>query len=130
IDRLTAIFPAPHYENKIIWTVYLAHARYILNSAPVEEYENIVGLRDRAISCFFYLAAYKEAEHHLLKVLNWRRRTLGKSHPDTLTSMGNLASIYCEQGRWKEAEELEVKVVEEMSKTVLGELHPHTLTSM
>ena len=37
---------------------------------------------------------------------------LGQEHPDTLTSMDNLASTYQNQGRWKEAEELEVQVME------------------
>jgi hypothetical protein len=43
--------------------------------------------------------------------------------------MGNLASTYCNQGRWKEAEELEVKVMDKR-KRVLGQEHPDTLTSM
>jgi Tetratricopeptide repeat len=30
-----------------------------------------------------------------------------EEHPDTLTSMGNLASTYWNQGQWAEAEELE-----------------------
>jgi hypothetical protein len=38
-------------------------------------------------------------------------RVLGEEHPSTLTSMGNLASTYWNQGRWKEAEELEVQVM-------------------
>jgi len=38
---------------------------------------------------------------------------MGAVHPDTLTSMANLASTYRNQGRWKKAEEL-----------------PDTLTSM
>jgi hypothetical protein len=33
-------------------------------------------------------------------------------HPDTLTSMGNLALTYWNQGRWKEAKELGVEVME------------------
>jgi Tetratricopeptide repeat len=37
---------------------------------------------------------------------------LGAEHPDTLTSMANLASTYSDQGRWKEAEDLEVQVIE------------------
>ena len=41
-----------------------------------------------------------------------RKRVLGQEHPDTLTSMANLASTYRSQGRWKEAEELEVQVME------------------
>jgi hypothetical protein len=40
--------------------------------------------------------------------MHMRKRMLGDEHPDALTSMGNLASTYWKQGRWKEAEELEV----------------------
>ncbi|KAJ7825723.1 hypothetical protein B0H14DRAFT_3145159 [Mycena olivaceomarginata] len=53
---------------------------------------------------------------------------LGEEHPH-LASMANLASTYWNQGRWKDAEALEV-VVMEMRKRVLGEEHPDTLTSM
>ena len=35
-----------------------------------------------------------------------RKRALGNEHPDTLTSMANLASTYRNQDRWHEAEEL------------------------
>jgi Tetratricopeptide repeat len=52
-----------------------------------------------------------------------------EEHPDTLTSMANLASTYRNQGRWKEAEELEVQLMK-TSKRVLGAEHPNTLTSM
>jgi hypothetical protein len=44
------------------------------------------------------------------------KRKLGAEHPDTLTSMANLASTYRNQGRWKEAEELEVQVMETSSR--------------
>ncbi|KAK3380825.1 hypothetical protein B0H63DRAFT_474432 [Podospora didyma] len=43
--------------------------------------------------------------------------------------MANLASTYRNQGRWKEAEELGVQVME-IRKRVLGEEHPNTLASM
>jgi len=58
-----------------------------------------------------------------------RKRVLGTEHPDTLSSMANLASTFWNQGRWKEAEELEVQVME-TSLRVLGAEHPDTLTSM
>jgi hypothetical protein len=58
-----------------------------------------------------------------------RRNTLGWEHPSTLTSKANLASTYRNQGRWKEAEELEVQVME-TSARVPGWEHPSTLTSM
>jgi hypothetical protein len=43
--------------------------------------------------------------------------------------MANLASGYRDQGRWEEAEKLEVQVLE-VRKEVLGPEHPGTLTSM
>ena len=43
--------------------------------------------------------------------------------------MSNLASIYSQQGRTTEAEELEPQVLEAM-KRVLSAEHPHTLTVM
>jgi len=54
---------------------------------------------------------------------------LGEEHPHALTSMENLASTYMSQGHWKQAEELEVQVMQ-TSKRVLGEEHPHTLSSI
>ncbi|RHZ67122.1 uncharacterized protein CDV56_102619 [Aspergillus thermomutatus] len=57
------------------------------------------------------------------------KQVLGPEHPSTLTSMDNLASTYWNQGRWREAEELQIQVVE-TSKQVLGLEHPSTLTSM
>ncbi|KAI1554711.1 kinesin light chain, partial [Pyrenophora tritici-repentis] len=48
---------------------------------------------------------------------------------DTLSSMANLASTYRNQGRWKEAEQLEVQVMQ-ARKRVLGDEHPDKMTSM
>jgi hypothetical protein len=58
-----------------------------------------------------------------------RKRVLSNKHPDTLSSMHNLASTYQNQGRWNEAEKLFVQVME-TTKRVLGDEHPHTLTSI
>jgi hypothetical protein len=64
-----------------------------------------------------------------VQVIGTSSRVLGGEHPSTLTSMANLAPTYSNQGRLKEAEELEVRVIE-TRKRVLGEAHPSTLTSM
>ena len=58
-----------------------------------------------------------------------RKNVFSLEHPDTLISMSNLASTYSIQGRWKEAEELEVQVYETY-KSVFGLEHPRTLTIM
>ncbi|KAI9825802.1 MAG: hypothetical protein M1832_000742 [Thelocarpon impressellum] len=52
---------------------------------------------------------------------------MGVEHPSTLDNIANLASTYGKQGRWKEAEELQLQVME-TSKQVLGLDHPNTLT--
>jgi hypothetical protein len=61
-------------------------------------------------------------------VLEMRRRVLGDEHPDTFVTMGNLASTYYDQGRWKEAEVLQVQALE--MRRVLGDGHPDTLTAI
>ena len=72
--------------------------------------------------------------YHLAEIMSQRlnaqnEKVLGLEHPSTLTSMANLASTFWNQGRWKEAEELDVQVME-TRKRVLGLEHPSTLTSM
>ncbi|OCK76768.1 hypothetical protein K432DRAFT_265065, partial [Lepidopterella palustris CBS 459.81] len=58
-----------------------------------------------------------------------RKATLGAEHLKTLNSINSLRLTYRNQGRWKEAEKMDVQVME-MSSRVLGEEHPDTLTSM
>ena len=58
-----------------------------------------------------------------------RKKLLGAEHPDTLTSMSNLALTYSNQGNLNEAEQLNVEVLD-MRKKLLGAEHPHTLKSM
>ena len=72
--------------------------------------------------------------YHLAKTLCQRlitqtEKDLGLEHPTTLTSMTDLASTHRNQGRWKEAEELEALVMATSSR-VLGLEHPSTLVTM
>ena len=57
------------------------------------------------------------------------KKLLGAEHPDTLTIMGNLANTYSNQGRWNEAEELQVLIIS-IKKKLLGAEDPGTLMSM
>jgi tetratricopeptide (TPR) repeat protein len=64
--------------------------------------------------------------------VSWLETCLDRSielHEPELTSMAKLASTYWDQGRWEEAEELEVQIME-TSKAKLGADHPDTLASM
>jgi hypothetical protein len=42
--------------------------------------------------------------------MDMTKKLLGADHPDTLHSMANLACTYRNQGRWNEAEQLELEV--------------------
>ena len=54
----------------------------------------------------------KEAEDLEVLVMETRKRVLGEEHPDSLTSMAELASTYWSQGRLKDTEDLEVLLME------------------
>jgi hypothetical protein len=45
-------------------------------------------------------------------VMEISQRVTGAEHPDTLTSMSDLALTYSNQGKWKEAEELDAMEME------------------
>ncbi|KAJ6114394.1 hypothetical protein N7486_000172 [Penicillium sp. IBT 16267x] len=77
---------------------------------------------------------WQKAEQLFLQVIETCKSKLGEDHPDTLSSMANLAmanlaSTYWNQGRWDEAEQLFVQVIE-TRKAKLGEDHPDTLSSI
>ena len=75
------------------------------------------------------LAQHKKAEKLHAQVLGARKKILGPEHPDTITSMYNLALMYQEQGKLKEAEEIYV-LVTEMRKRLLGAEHLNTISRM
>jgi Tetratricopeptide repeat len=52
---------------------------------------------------------------------------LGTEHPNTLTSMNNLALVLQDQGKYGEAEQIQVMVVVGML-SIFGFEHPNSLT--
>ena len=71
----------------------------------------------------------QEAEEIHLDTLSKRRKVLGNMHPDTLTSINNLAELYIETDRPELAHPL-VKESYEQRKKLLGENHSDTLESL
>ncbi|KAH8824125.1 hypothetical protein DL96DRAFT_247864 [Flagelloscypha sp. PMI_526] len=71
--------------------------------------------------------------HHSFDVyrreLRESQRTLGVSHPTTLTSMSSLALSYSNLGQHRKALELDEQVLK-LRKQILGAEHPDTLRSM
>ncbi|KAJ7115189.1 hypothetical protein C8R44DRAFT_709653 [Mycena epipterygia] len=77
----------------------------------------------------------EKAEQLQFAVLQKHRNLMGGNHLDTLEAMYWLAEIYRHLGKYKEAEELDVVVVEqrrmlEKHRKILGDSHPDTILTM
>ena len=72
---------------------------------------------------------WKNAEQLEVQVMDIRKKVVGAEHPNTLTTMSDLANTYLAQGGWNKAEQLEVQVMD-IRKKVLGTEYPDTLTIM
>jgi tetratricopeptide (TPR) repeat protein len=90
----------------------------------------VEGAIRRTIGLAYYdLDLFQEAEPQLQRAADIRKRLLGPEHPDTLTSLHELATLYNYQGRYAPAETL-YKQVLEGRRRVLGPDHQDTLAVM
>ena len=71
----------------------------------------------------------RDGESLLAIAFSAASEVFGEEHPDTLTTMDNLASSYDSLGRTKEAAEMQEKVLE-ARRRIQGEEHPDTLATM
>jgi tetratricopeptide (TPR) repeat protein/DNA-binding XRE family transcriptional regulator len=77
-------------------------------------------------------ALYAQAEPLLQRALTIRERVLGLEHPDTASTLNNLAVLYFYQGRYEQAEQLLLRALV-VREHVLGSEHPdiaNTLDTM
>ena len=63
------------------------------------------------------------------RLLDVIRRVLGNEHPNTLTTMSNLAGVYRLQGKYAQAEPL-LESARVVGSRVQGDQHPNTLLTM
>src|SRR5260370_1180076 len=75
------------------------------------------------------LGLYPRAQALQQQSMEIRQRVLGPEHPDTLTSMNDLATDLSDSGHYAEAEKLEREELD-IFRRVLGAEHTGTLTSM
>jgi tetratricopeptide (TPR) repeat protein len=135
LKTVSDAYPYGEFETRELCLKYLPHAYAVLGNESTgpsegrEEREERACLLHCVAGYFNYEGRWKEAKQYQIGAIKLRTDVLGEEHPDTLLSIGNLASTYSNQGRWKEAEELGVDIME-ISKRVLGEEHPDTLISM
>ncbi|KAL3456402.1 hypothetical protein BJX64DRAFT_41730 [Aspergillus heterothallicus] len=127
-NHLKQVFPDNEHKNQKLWREYLPHALSLAGESDFQrEREEYTRLLQNVGRCLRTDGRYSEAAvlfEDITKV--WRGR-LGDD--DAVSLMADLAFTYWGQGRWKEAKELGVQVLE-INKRVLGPEHPNTLTSM
>ncbi|KAL9591591.1 MAG: hypothetical protein Q9179_007568 [Wetmoreana sp. 5 TL-2023] len=124
-------FPSGKYENWGRCQMLFPHALLMLEYRPIEE--SFLQLWTAVLSNAAWYAAeqgsYDDAEQMNRRALDSREKMLGKEHPNTLTSVSNLASVLRCQGKYEEAEQMNRRALDGKEK-VLGEEHPDTLTSV
>ncbi|KAK3612822.1 hypothetical protein LTR22_028443, partial [Elasticomyces elasticus] len=72
---------------------------------------------------------YEAAEEMNRRALKGYEKALGPEHPNTLTSVSNLAEVLRSQGKYEAAEEMNRRALKGREKA-LGPEHPSTLTSV
>jgi tetratricopeptide (TPR) repeat protein len=77
----------------------------------------------------FTLGKYAQAEPLLQRALLIREQHLGAEHPDTATSLNNLAGLYWSQGNYAQAEPLLVRALSIVEQK-FGAEHPNTATCL
>ncbi|KAK5689371.1 hypothetical protein LTR17_026301 [Elasticomyces elasticus] len=131
VHRLCTTFPTGDFENWPTRRKLFPHAKGAAGQRPTDP----GGVLEWA-TVMYRSAWYALEQGELIDALTMgtaamtvRSEQLGGEHEETLWSKAVVSWAYRNRGRWKEAEELEVKVME-TSRRVLGGEHPDTLSSM
>ena len=124
----------PHDEcerskKKAVLKTYLSHALHVAEFGINLDETARVSLFSRVGQCQQNLGQYAAARTTQHQSLLLKKNILGPEHPNTLTSMSNLALVLERQGKYKEAEVMNRKVLA-WKEALLGPKHPSTLTRM
>ncbi len=124
-------FPEIDYENWLQCQEYIPQV--LICNALIEQWDmtfpEAAQLLNYAGNYLRDSAQYEQAEPLLQRALAIRERVLGADHPDTASSLIDLARLYKDQGKYEEAEPLFQRALE-IRERVLGADHPDTATSL
>jgi tetratricopeptide (TPR) repeat protein len=131
VQALNEVFPHAEFKTWPQCERLVQHSKmaarlvreFGLNSAAASRLLNASGLYlvDRA--------QYQEAEPFFRLALAVSEKALGPEHPDTASSLNNLALLYRNQGRYPEAEPLIRRAVA-IDEKALGPEHCYTATTL
>jgi tetratricopeptide (TPR) repeat protein len=125
--RVEELVPYGGHERKEVMGVHLPHGMYVAGLVEIIDGTTSASFLERLGRFEESVGRYApaEASHRKLSSL----RTVGLEHPDTLTSMSNLALVLGRQGKYEDAEMRNRQTLARREK-VLGYEHPDTVTSM
>ncbi|KAJ5300978.1 uncharacterized protein N7443_005980 [Penicillium atrosanguineum] len=131
IKTLYREFPSAEYENWGKCQLLFSHVKSAMLQRPnsEESLQEWISLLNEGVSYALNRGNVIDTESMAVKAMKACKRIFGAEHPDTLTSMGNLAATFWKLGRFTEAETLGEQVLGSR-KRVFGDDHPDTLTSM
>ncbi|KAI4193680.1 MAG: hypothetical protein LQ350_008211 [Teloschistes chrysophthalmus] len=131
INIIADAFPSGRYENWGRCQTLFPHAELVMEYRPIEEsfLQRWAAVLGNAAWYAAEQGSYDNAEQMNRRALDGYEKVLGKEHPETLTSVSNLASVLQDQGKYEEAERMNRRALDGYKK-VLGKEHPNTLTSV
>jgi tetratricopeptide (TPR) repeat protein len=123
--------PAVKFEMWMQWERYLPHAQACADLIEQEDLKlTEAALLLNKTGCYLDdRARYSEAEPLYQQALSIREQQLGPDHPNTATTLNNLAVLYRSQGKYEQAEPLYLRSVQ-IYEQQLGPDHPNTATTL
>ena len=134
IARLATTYPSDGYTNPSSWPRCAPLTPHLLASCETEMPDPTANaqranLLNRAGGYFYGRAAYSGARALFERALAIREKLLGPEHPDTATSLNNLAALLQEQGDLAGARPLYERALAIREK-LLGPEHPDTAVGL
>jgi hypothetical protein len=108
IKVIARLFPSGQYETWSDCQILLPHAREIMSFKVTDQQDLLSFVSVNTNLGWFYILKGNliMAEPTLQEAIEVREKELGANHPDTLTSVSNLALVLRSQGRYEEAESI------------------------
>lgn len=134
VRAVNSIFPDVTYETWSLCQRYLQHAQVCMShvvqySFAFPEAARLLNEAGRYLYDHAQYTEYAEAEQLYQRALAIREQILESEHPDTATTLNNLADLYLAQKRNKQAEQLYQRALA-IREQVLGSLHSDTAISL
>jgi tetratricopeptide (TPR) repeat protein len=131
VRAVNEMHPSEEFAN---WSAWERLRPHVLVCTELIEREQMKSLEAARLlnQAGYYLKKrgwYAEVEPLYLRALAIREQQLGAEHPDTATSLNNLAELYCVQGKYEQAQSLYRRAIS-IDVHVLGLTHHEFATDL